>query len=111
MAAIVAAVNLAVRQAAAGRPDVLVLDLGALISPGGRYTETIRRGGRDVQVRAQDGPAFVKRRLVVARRRHRPGAGGHGVAGRAGAGQGGPYDPRTMTVAFMPGACRAQTIV
>ena len=54
-AAIVAAVNLAVRQAAAGRPDVLVLDLGALISPGGRYTETIRRGGRDVQVRAQDG--------------------------------------------------------
>jgi lysophospholipase L1-like esterase len=54
-AAIIEKVNLAVRQAAVGQPDVEVLDLAALISPGGRYTETLRRGGKDVRVRADDG--------------------------------------------------------
>jgi hypothetical protein len=54
-AAIIEQVNVAVRRAAVGRADVRVLGLGALITPGGVYTETLRRNGKDVRVRADDG--------------------------------------------------------
>ncbi|MCW3016996.1 MAG: hypothetical protein JWO02_4088 [Solirubrobacterales bacterium] len=54
-AAITAQVNRAVRQAAVDLADVQTLDLGASISPGGRYTETLSRDGQEVRVRADDG--------------------------------------------------------
>lgn len=54
-AQVIARVNLAVRQAAEGVEDVRVVDLTSVITPGGVYTESLRRNGKDVRVRAQDG--------------------------------------------------------
>jgi lysophospholipase L1-like esterase len=54
-AAAFAAINDAVRDAAAGVRDVRLLDVGDEISPGGVYTDTLMPGGATVPVRAQDG--------------------------------------------------------
>ena len=54
-AAAVAAVNAAIPRAASGLPRARVIDLAAVLSPGGRYAESIdHRGGR-VRVRQSDG--------------------------------------------------------
>ncbi len=65
-ASIVAQVNRAVTAASDGLKDVRVLDLGPRLSPGGRYAEQVRRDGRDVTVRADDGLHLTNAGAAIA---------------------------------------------
>lgn len=55
LAPMTAAINEATRRASASVPGTLRVRLDALFSPDGRYHATLRRGGRNVRVRAPDG--------------------------------------------------------
>ncbi len=66
LARVVAAVNAAARRAAAGLPQVRILDLGAIFTPDGVFHESIQRGGRSVRVRAADGLHFTVEGQAIA---------------------------------------------
>jgi hypothetical protein len=66
LARVVAAANEAARHAAAGLPQVRILDLGAIFTPDGAFHESIQRGGRQVRVRAPDGLHFTVEGQAIA---------------------------------------------
>ena len=83
LANVVAAVDTAISLAAGGLDAVRVIGLQELLSPGGRYRESIRHNGRTVRVRQPDGihlspaarrspPTPRSRPFAPPRRRPRP---------------------------------------
>ncbi len=55
LATIIRAVGRSVRRAAAGRRGVTLIPLDELLTPGSRYRDTVKVGGRALRVRAADG--------------------------------------------------------
>jgi lysophospholipase L1-like esterase len=54
-AKVFAGVNAALRRAARDDPQVRIIDLGRVFTPGGRFRQTLRRDGKTLDVRQADG--------------------------------------------------------